>query len=206
MPIVKLEWATPNIEEVILKCCRPQETSPSKDPVKLLNYLIKHHHWSPFEMVSICMEINTTRDIARQILRHRSFSFQEFSQRYAKVTEFTESEVRLQDTKNRQNSLPNEDKTLEAWWSYAQDVLLDHTTEVYEQALKKGIAKEVARKILPEGLTSSRMFMTGTLRSWLHYISIRMDAATQKEHRQVAEQCALILTTLCPTIMEAFYA
>ena len=206
MPNVKLIWSTPNIEDIILECCRPQETTPSKDPVKLINYLMKHHHWSPFEMASVCLEINTTRDIARQILRHRSFSFQEFSQRYAKVTEFTDSEVRLQDTKNRQNSLPTEDKALQSWWAYEQACLLDNTTKVYDLALKKGIAKEVARKILPEGLTNSRMFMTGTLRSWLHYISIRMDAATQKEHRQVAEQCSIILSILCPSIMEAFYA
>jgi thymidylate synthase (FAD) len=154
-------------------------------------------------MVNVCVEIETTRDIARQILRHRSFSFQEFSQRYAVATMFDYGECRLQDTKNRQNSLLNEDRELAAWWEDAQENVIEVATLVYQQALKQGIAKEVARKVLPEGNTISRMYMNGSLRSWLHYIDIRCDAATQKEHREVAEQCRTIIYQNFPTIKEA---
>ena len=160
------------------------ETAP-----KLLKYLAKHKHWSPFEMVSICMEIDTTRDIARQILRHRSFSFQEFSQRYADPTKdlgFVWREARMQDLKNRQNSIETEDGQLQQDWADKQDQLLDMTKECYNWAIEKGIAKEQARAVLPEGLTQSRMYMNGTLRSWIHYCELRMENGTQKEHREIA--------------------
>lgn len=174
-----------------------KETAP-----KLLKYLVDNQHWSPFEMVNICVEIETTRDIARQILRHRSFSFQEFSQRYAKVEDFVTSDVRLQDIQNRQNSIENVDRNLEYWWDYTQNSLIDHVELIYKNALERGVAKEVARKLLPEGLTMSRMYMNGTLRSWLHYINVRCDKATQKEHRLIAEQCRDIINTLFPSIKE----
>jgi thymidylate synthase (FAD) len=169
---------------------------------KLLKYLVKNKHWSPFEMVNVCMEIETTRDIARQILRHRSFSFQEFSQRYAKVADFVTGDVRLQDHQNRQNSIETKDTNLEYWWEHSQNALIDHVELIYKSALDKGIAKEVARKLLPEGLTMSRMYMNGTLRSWLHYIEIRCDKATQKEHRDVAEQARAIIYEQFPAIKE----
>jgi thymidylate synthase (FAD) len=149
------------------------------------------------------MEIETTRDIARQILRHRSFSFQEFSQRYAVATMFEVRETRLQDHKNRQSSLLNEDRELANSWERAQQDLIDHSTKVYRWALENGIAKEVARAVLPEGNTSSRMYMNGTLRSWLHYIQLRTDPSTQKEHREVAEQCKVAIEQLFPSIKEA---
>lgn len=169
---------------------------------KLLKYLIKNKHWSPFEMVNVCMEIETTRDIARQILRHRSFSFQEFSQRYAEASEFVYSEVRTQDEKNRQNSFETDDRQLAYWWEGAQRRVLYDSEFMYKSALEKGIAKEVARKLLPEGMTMSKMYMNGTLRSWLHYIEIRCDKATQKEHRIVAEHCRDIIYKLFPSIKE----
>jgi thymidylate synthase (FAD) len=149
------------------------------------------------------MEINTTRDIARQILRHRSFSFQEFSQRYAVAQDFEFSNVRMQDTKNRQNSLETDDDYLKNWWNAAQLRVQCEAELVYNRALEKGIAKEVARKLLPEGLTMSKMYMNGTLRSWLHYVDIRCDAATQKEHREVADMCKAELVKLFPNVMEA---
>jgi thymidylate synthase (FAD) len=161
---------------------------------------MNNKHWSPFEMVNVCMEIEVTRDIARQILRHRSFSFQEFSQRYAEALDMECSEARLQDEKNRQNSLPTEDRELQRWWDEMQRSLIAQARGVYGAALNNGIAKEVARKILPEGLTNSRMYMNGTLRSWMHYVDIRCDEATQKEHREVADQCKDILTDLFPSI------
>ena len=170
---------------------------------KLLKYLVKNKHWSPFEMVNVCMEIETTRDIARQILRHRSFSFQEFSQRYAVSEGFIQdTQVRLQDEKNRQNSLYTDDLSLQYWWEGVQRRITDEAKFLYSAALDKGIAKEVARKLLPEGLTMSKMYMNGTLRSWLHYIDIRCDSATQKEHRDVAEQCRDIIFAEFPSIKE----
>ena len=172
---------------------------------KLLKYLINNKHWSPFEMVNVCMEIETTRDIARQILRHRSFSFQEFSQRYAVSEGFIQtSQVRLQDEKNRQNSLYTDDLSLQYWWEGVQRRITDEAKFLYSAALDKGVAKEVARKLLPEGLTMSKMYMNGTLRSWLHYIDIRCDLATQKEHRDVAEQCRDIIFAEFPTIKELY--
>ena len=174
------------------------ETAP-----KLLKYLINNKHWSPFEMVNVCMEIETTRDIARQILRHRSFSFQEFSQRYAVSEGFIQdSQARMQDTKNRQNSLYTDDISIQNWFEGAQRRLVTEAKFLYASALDKGIAKECARVLLPEGLTVSRMYMNGTLRSWLHYTDIRCDNATQKEHRDVANQCRDIIFSEFPTIKE----
>lgn len=209
MSSVKVVWATPNAEEAVAYCARvsnPENQNAQETAPRLLKYLIKHKHWSPLEMANVCMEIETTRDIARQILRHRSFSFQEFSQRYAAVQGFEMSEARLQDTKNRQNSLEVGDSALHGWWFNAQKRIRDDAELMYNMALAKGIAKEQARKLLPEGLTMSKMYMNGTLRSWLHYVDIRCDKATQKEHREVAEKCRDELTKLFPNVMEAFNA
>lgn len=206
---VKVVWATPEAEDAVAYCARvsnPENQNVQETAPRLLKYLIKHKHWSPFEMASVCMEIETTRDIARQILRHRSFSFQEFSQRYAAVQGFELSEVRLQDTRNRQNSIEVGDSDLHNWWFKAQQRVRDDAELVYNMALAKGVAKEQARKLLPEGLTMSKMYMNGTLRSWLHYVEIRCDNATQKEHREVAEKCRDELTKLFPNVMEAFNA
>lgn len=166
---------------------------------KLLKYLMTHKHWSPFEMVSVCMEIETTRDIARQILRHRSFSFQEFSQRYAKADlGFVTRDGRLQDLKNRQNSLPVDDSELDSRWKVKQQELISQIHKTYCWALESGIAKEQARSILPEGNTLSRLYMNGTLRSWLHYIELRQDNGTQLEHMEVAKECAKVLSEIFP--------
>lgn len=201
---VKLIWSTPNGEDLVAHMARvsaPVTQGETKDSSRLIKYLIKHNHWSPFEMVNVCMEIETTRDIARQILRHRSFSFQEFSQRYAEVQRFELSEARMQDTANRQNSIETEDKELADWWDDKQREALSHARMVYEEALAIGIAKEVARKVLPEGITMSRMFMNGTLRSWLHYVAIRCGPETQKEHREVALKCREVLQDRYPNIV-----
>ena len=200
---VKLVWVTPDAEEKVAYMARvsnPGNQDNKETAPKLLRYLMKNKHWSPFEMVNICMEIECTRDIGRQIIRHRSFSFQEFSQRYAEALDMTSSEVRLQDTKNRQNSLPTEDRELQRWWDEMQLSLIAQARGVYGAALNNGIAKEVARKILPEGLTGSRMYMNGTLRSWMHYVDIRCDEATQKEHRDIADKCKAILATHFPSL------
>lgn len=173
---------------------------------KLLKYLVENKHWSPFEMVNVCVEIETTRDIARQILRHRSFSFQEFSQRYALANNFETREARLQDNKNRQNSLLNEDRELEDMWQWYQQLALRASLDAYQFAQDNNIAKEVARAVLPEGMTMSRMYMNGTLRSWLHYIAIRADNATQKEHREIAEQCKVIIQELFPSLKDVLNA
>lgn len=206
MSKVKVIWSTPEGEDLIAYMARvsaPENQDNKETGPKLVKYLIKHKHWSPLEMVNVCMEIETTRDIARQILRHRSFSFQEFSQRYAVAQDFELSWARMQDDKNRQNSLETDDYGLLYWWEGAQKRVLDDAKFMYESALKKGIAKEVARKLLPEGLTMSKMYMNGTLRSWLHYVDIRCDAATQKEHRDVAVKCRDELTKLFPNVMSA---
>jgi thymidylate synthase (FAD) len=200
---VKLIWATPRGEELIAYMARVSNPTNQDNPEtapKLLKYLMKNKHWSPFEMVNVCMEIKCTRDIARQILRHRSFSFQEFSQRYAEALDWEYGEVRLQDEKNRQNSLPTQDRELERWWHDQQASLSAQARGVYGAALNQGIAKEVARKVLPEGLTMSTMYMNGTLRSWMHYVDIRCDEATQKEHRVVAEQCLGVLVKEFPSL------
>jgi len=204
MSNVKLVWATPDAEEKVAYMARVSNPNNQDNPEtapKLLSYLVRNKHWSPFEMVNVCMEIECTRDIARQILRHRSFSFQEFSQRYAEALDFKYGEVRLQDEKNRQNSLPTQDRELQRWWEEEQCKVIAQARHAYGSALNQGIAKEVARKVLPEGLTMSRMYMNGTLRSWMHYCDIRCDEATQKEHREVAEQCRKILVTIAPSIM-----
>lgn len=204
MSNVKVVWATPEGEDLIAYMARvssPANQDNKETAPKLIKYLIKHKHWSPLEMVNICMEIETTRDIARQILRHRSFSFQEFSQRYAEVQAFELSEVRLQDVKNRQNSIEVGDSALHNWWFQAQKRVRDDAELVYNMALAKGVAKEQARKLLPEGLTMSKMYMNGTLRSWLHYIDIRCDAATQKEHREVAELCKAEIIKHFPNVI-----
>ena len=205
MSKVKVIWATPEGEDLIAYMARvsaPENQGNKETAPKLVKYLIKHKHWSPLEMVNVCMEIETTRDIARQILRHRSFSFQEFSQRYAVATDFELSEARLQDNKNRQNSLVTDDAEMQNWWNAAQLRVQSDAELMYQSALKMGIAKEQARKLLPEGLTMSKMYMNGTLRSWLHYVDIRCDAATQKEHREVALKCRDELTKLFPNVME----
>ena len=171
---------------------------------RLICYLIRHHHWSPFEMVSVNLQVDTTRDIARQMLRHRSFSFQEFSQRYsATETSLGTREVRLQDTANRQNSLETDDPDLKKWWADIQVSLMANTFDAYDAALKKGIAKELARSILPEGLTWTRLYMAGTLRSWVHYCQLRCGPETQKEHREVAEACADQIARVFPFFRRA---
>lgn len=199
----KLIWATPNLESIIAYCARvsnPANQHNDETAPKLLRYCMKHKHWSVFEMGNVCIEIETTRDIARQILRHRSFSFQEFSQRYAVVGDHDISEARMQDNKNRQNSLPTEDREVQRWWEEQQQKTWKQAKNVYEHALHMGIAKEVARKVLPEGLTMSRMYVNGTVRSWLHYIDVRCDESTQKEHREVAQQCKTIVSSLLPSL------
>ena len=201
----KLIWATPDAENLVAYMARVSNPENQDNPAtapKLLAYLIKHKHWSPFEMVNVCMEIETTRDIARQILRHRSFSFQEFSQRYAEVVNWDKGEARLQDNKNRQNSIPTQDRELQRWWDEQQAAVWKQSTEAYKLALQQGMAKEVARKVLPEGLAMSRMYMNGTLRSWLHYVDIRCDVSTQKEHREIAQQCKVVLSLLFPSLFE----
>lgn len=196
-----------SVEEFIAYVARvsnPANQSNTLTATKLLRYLAKNKHWSPFEMVNVVMEINTTRDIVRQILRHRSFSFQEFSQRYADPTQmgFVMKEARLQDAKNRQNSIDVDDDTLQDDWQLVQRAISDNAAVAYKWAVDHGIAKEVARVVLPEGLTSSRLYMNGTLRSWIHYCDLRMKAGTQKEHRVEAEAAwALILETF-PSLSE----
>ena len=203
---VSLIWVTPQAEEKIAYMARVSNPANQDNPdtaPKLLKYLINNNHWSPFEMVNVCMEIETTRDIARQILRHRSFSFQEFSQRYAISEDFEYSEARLQDEKNRQNSIPVQDRELQELWEEEQRIVLTAAKRAYGRALNAGIAKEQARKVLPEGLTMSRMYMNGTLRSWIHYCNIRCDEATQKEHREVADKCKKIISELFPSLSTA---
>jgi thymidylate synthase (FAD) len=199
-------------QELIAFCARvsnPANQYNTETSERLINYLIKHQHWSPLEMVSACLEITTTRDIARQILRHRSFSFQEFSQRYADPTQdldFVTREARLQDPKNRQNSIEiTDDFTAETvgvrttWESYQQDVIR-LAREAYTWAVDNGIAKEQARAVLPEGLTVSKMYMNGTLRSWVHYVELRRENGTQKEHAEIAKSCATVLNKIFPLI------
>jgi thymidylate synthase (FAD) len=202
----KLIWATPGGDWEIAWMARVSNPDNQDNPEyeKLIKYLIKHKHWSPFEMVNACIEIECTRDIARQILRHRSFSFQEFSQRYAVAQDFEWSEARLQDTKNRQNSIEVEDRELKRFWQEQQQKVLIVSKEAYSAGLQAGIAKEVARKVLPEGLTMSKMYMNGNLRSWLHFISVRTDPSTQKEHREVALGCKAILEKEFPKVMKAY--
>ena len=201
-----VEQGIVNAQELVAYCARvsnPANQTNTDTSEKLIRYLIKHKHWSPLEMVSVCLEIETTRDIARQILRHRSFSFQEFSQRYAVADLGVEyKETRLQDTKNRQNSLEINDAALSSAWRLKQQRVVETVQEVYDWALRNGIAKEQARAVLPEGITTSRLYMQGTLRSWLHYIELRSGPETQKEHRAVAQACATALESIFPMVRE----
>jgi thymidylate synthase (FAD) len=195
-----------NAQELVAYCARvsnPANQTNTDTSEKLIRYLIKHKHWSPLEMVSACLEIETTRDIARQILRHRSFSFQEFSQRYAVADLGVEyKEARLQDTKNRQNSIDTDDAVLVSTWQLKQQRVAETSQEVYNWAIRNGIAKEQARAVLPEGITTSRLYMQGTLRSWLHYIELRSGPETQKEHRDIAQACAGALESIFPMVSE----
>ena len=197
-----------DVQELIAFCARvsnPSNQNNTETSEKLIKYLIKHQHWSPLEMVSACLEIETTRDIARQILRHRSFSFQEFSQRYADPTKdlsFVLREARLQDTKNRQNSVENENLALAAWWEERQKRVIEEAKNAYEWAIANGIAKEQARAVLPEGLTVSRLYMNGTLRSWVHYCELRMANGTQKEHADIAREIAKVIAEVFPMMKD----
>ena len=202
------EWNIKSCQDLIAYCARVSNPSGQTNTAtneKLLKYLIKHQHWSPFEMASACIEINTTRDIARQILRHRSFSFQEFSQRYANPVEelkFVTREARLQDNKNRQSSVEVDDDAFQLDWEREQLRVIWMCKQVYNAAIKKGIAKEVARAVLPEGLTTSRLYMNGTIRSWIHFIDLRSSNGTQKECSEVAIACAKAISKIYP--MEEF--
>ena len=193
-------------QELIAYCARvsnPANQLNTETSEKLIRYLVKHQHWSPLEMVSACLEITTTRDIARQILRHRSFSFQEFSQRYADPTKdlsFVCREARLQDNKNRQNSIQTDDTELQAWWDAKQKFIIDSVKDIYAEAIERGIAKEQARAILPEGNTVSRLYMNGTLRSWVHFIELRSGNGTQKEHMEIARECACVIAKVFPMV------
>ena len=200
-----------DIQELIAYCARvsnPSNQNNQETSERLLSYLAKHKHWSPFEMVSACLEIETTRDIARQILRHRSFSFQEFSQRYANPTEdlgFVLRAARLQDEKNRQNSVEIDDKLLQQKWETVQKNVIAESRIAYKWAIENGIAKEQARAVLPEGLTVSRMYMNGTIRSWIHFIELRSGNGTQKECQDIAIECAKAITEIFP-LAEKFIA
>lgn len=195
-----------NLLELVAFCARvsnPSNQFNSESAEKLVNYLVKHKHWSPLEMVDATLEIVTTRDITHQIIRHRSFSFQEFSQRYADPTkdmQFVTREARLQDNKNRQNSIEVEDNLLQNEWYRSQQRAIFAAEREYKWAIANGIAKEQARAVLPEGLTESRIYMKGSIRSWIHYIEVRTDPTTQKEHREVALQCAREIAKIFPNI------
>jgi thymidylate synthase (FAD) len=198
----------PDLQDLVSFCARvsnPSNQFNTETSERLIRYLIKNQHWSPLEMVSACMEITTTRDIARQILRHRSFSFQEFSQRYAdpvKDLNFVHREARLQDPKNRQNSIPTDSKWLQEAWVALQDNVIREAKFAYNWAIQNGIAKEQARTVLPEGLMESRLYMNGTLRSWIHYIELRSANGTQQEHIEVARACAAAITQIFPMSSE----
>ena len=195
------DWDCKDLIAYAARVSNPDNQMNKESAQKLLGYLIKHKHWSPFEMASACIEINTTRDIARQILRHRSFSFQEFSQRYANPIEelqFVTREARMQDNKNRQNSIEVDDEDLQLHWEREQRRVIWMCKQVYQQAIKKGIAKEVARAVLPEGLTQSRLYMNGTIRSWIHFIELRSANGTQKECQEVALACAQAINKIFP--------
>jgi thymidylate synthase (FAD) len=206
----KFVWATPDADKMIAAIARVSNPDNQGNPniEGLLQYMMREGHVSPFEMVNACVEITTTRDIGRQILRHRSFSFQEFSQRYASTDSLpvaTLRECRLQDEKNRQNSVKSNDQSLNEWWIHAQGQLSDMNKYLYTEALKRGVAKEQARALLPEGLTTSRLYMNGTLRSWIHYLQSRLHESTQKEHRLIAQDVLDILRTVAPVTMKAFF-
>ena len=202
------EQGIDDAQELIAYCARvsnPANQFTTDTSERLIRYLVKHAHWSPLEMVSACCEIVTTRDIARQILRHRSFSFQEFSQRYADPTKdlnFVLRDARLQDTKNRQNSIENSDRELEHEWKIRQMNVIAASREAYKWAVDNGIAKEQARAVLPEGIMESRLYMNGTLRSWVHFIELRSGNGTQKEHQEVAVACANVIAKIFPMAAE----
>ena len=196
-----------DIQDLIAYCAKvsnPNNQINTATHERLLNYLVKHKHWSPFEMANACLEIQTTRDIAHQIVRHRSFSFQEFSQRYADPKEqgdiFEYAECRLQDTKNRQNSIETDNVELHHGWIEQQDLVMEAANSAYNWAIENGIAKEQARKVLPEGLTKTTLYMNGTIRSWIHYIELRGANGTQKEHMQIAHACAEAIAKIFPNI------
>ena len=198
-----------DVLDLVAFCARvsnPSNQMNSETSEKLIKYLIKHAHWSPLEMVSACLEINTTRDIAHQIVRHRSFSFQEFSQRYADPKEFGDQfvirDARLQDQKNRQNSIETDDLQLHAQWENHQRDVIDAARKAYDWAIENGIAKEQARAVLPEGCTKTRLYMNGTLRSWVHYIELRGANGTQKEHMEIAHACAEVIAKIFPLAKE----
>jgi thymidylate synthase (FAD) len=203
-----LEFELTDMQELVAYCARvsnPANQFNSDTSEKLIRYLVRNAHWSPLEMVSACIEITTTRDIARQILRHRSFSFQEFSQRYAdpvQELDFVLRDARLQDPKNRQNSVETDNLALQAWWEERQRRVIEECKNAYEWAIAKGIAKEQARAVLPEGLTVSRLLMNGTLRSWIHYIQLRSANGTQKEHILIAKEIANVITKIFPIAQE----
>ena len=205
---VSLVWATPEADALIAKIARVSNPANEDNPDagRLVRYLIRNQHWSPFEMVSLCMEIRTTRDIARQILRHRSFCFQEFSQRYADVSALGEPvfrEARMQDKTNRQSSLPCSNDELSGWWKDTQRDIYELASVRYELALMNGIAKEQARALLPEGLTPTRMYMKGDVRSWLHYCQLRKGNGTQKEHADIAAAAWEVLRGVVPVVVQA---
>lgn len=207
---VKLKWATPDPDGIMGNIARVSNPKNQDNPdVKgLLAYCARNAHWSVFEHACACLEINTTRDIGRQIIRHKSFAFSEFSQRYADATqlgEFVSRECRLQDSKNRQNSLECSDEGLILRWHALQASVANRSLEAYQCALEAGIAKEQARALLPEGLTPSRLYMTGSMRSWITYCKVRLDPSTQKEHRLIAEQVLAVLRTVAPITMAAFF-
>lgn len=205
----KLQWATPNIDKEIMYMARVSNPKgQDSENIKLLYYCMREGHVSPFDMANVCMEVNTTRDIARQILRHKSFFFQEFSQRYADATllgEFAIRECRMQDVKNRQNSIETDDFETTVWWAKAQNYVTSAAELMYSQALERGIAKEQARALLPEGLTPSRVYMNGTIRSWIFYLKQRLHESTQKEHRLVAQSALSVLREVAPITMDAFF-
>jgi len=198
-----------NAQDIVAYCARvsnPSNQINTETSERLIRYLVKHQHWSPLEMVNACLEIETTRDIAHQIVRHRSFAFQEFSQRYANPEEqgdmFVYSEARLQDTKNRQNSIEIDDYALQQEWEKLQKSVASLAKETYDWALEQGIAKEQARKVLPEGLTKTKLYMNGSLRSWIHYIELRSANGTQKEHMEIAHACAKVIAGIFPLMSE----
>lgn len=205
-----IEQGIDDVQEMIAFCARvsnPANQFNTETSEKLIRYLIKHKHWSPLEMASACIEIETTRDIAHQIVRHRSFSFQEFSQRYANPDQmgpeiFEFAEARIQDAKNRQNSIAVDDFQLQTDWQHMQQRVAFNCKKEYDEAIKMGIAKEQARKLLPEGLTKTRLYMNGTLRSWVHYIELRASNGTQKEHMDVARECAKAIAAIFPMAEE----
>ena len=206
---VKLQWATPDIDKQIMYMARVSNPEgQNSERTRLLYYCMEEGHVSPFEMANVCVEINTTRDIGRQILRHRSFSFQEFSQRYADVTQLPDVEMRecrLQDTKNRQNSLSTDNTHHHVQWRADQEEVWKIATANYSYALQRGVAKEVARALLPEGLTPSRLYMNGNMRSWIFYLKQRLHPSTQKEHRDIAQAVLHELRTVAPITMDAFF-